>query len=164
MDARGILNSTAFFNVVLTPDQLDQLAASAREVHFRRGDVLMRQRELGEKMYVLADGKVTVSVHEPGGEKTIATLAPGDVVGEMAVITGERRTATVKAKGKVTALEITKADLGPLIAAEPNLAERFGSVIEQRHAELVSRNNEARRWLSVGVGRDQIAAHINFDL
>ena len=78
-------------------------------------------------MYVVTDGKVIVSVHEPGGERVVATLGPGDVVGEMAMITGERRSATVKAKGRVTALEIAKAALAPLLAAEPKLAERFAT-------------------------------------
>ncbi|MCB1496434.1 MAG: cyclic nucleotide-binding domain-containing protein [Bauldia sp.] len=160
MDIRGILNSTAFFNVVLDAGQLDALAAAAREVRFGRGEVIMRQGEMGAVMYALTDGKVVVSVHEPGGERVVATLAPGEVFGEMAVITGDRRSATVKAKGKATAIEIGKEALAPLLAAEPKLAERFGAVIEQRSSELASRNKEARHWVSVGVGREQIAARM----
>ncbi len=160
MEVRGILNATAFFNVVLDARQLDRLAEATRVVRFKRGEVIMRQNDLGSSMFVLVDGKVTVSVHEPGGDRMVATLGPGEVVGEMSLMTGDRRSATVRAKGKVTALEISKAALEPILAAEPRLAERFAVVVEQRHAELASRHAEARRWVSVGVGRDEIAAQM----
>ena len=160
MEVRGILNATAFFNVVLDARQLDRLAEATRVVRFRRGEVIMRQNDLGSSMFVLVDGKVTVSVHEPGGDRVAAMLGPGEVVGEMSLITGDRRSATVKAKGRVTALEISKAALEPILAAEPRLAERFATVVEQRHAELASRHAEARRWVSVGVGREEIAAQM----
>ena len=160
MEIRGILNATAFFNVVLDARQLDRLAEATKVVRFKRGEVIMRQNDLGSSMFVLVDGKVTVSVHEPGGDRVVATLGAGEVVGEMSLITGDRRSATVKTKGRVTALEITKAALEPILAAEPRLAERFAVVVEQRHAELASRHAEARRWVSVGVGRDEIAAQM----
>lgn len=160
MEVRGILNATAFFNVVLDARQLDRLAEATKAVRFRRGEVLMRQNDLGSSMFVLVEGKVTVSVHEPGGDRVVATLGPGEVVGEMSLITGDRRSATVKAKGKVAALEISKAALEPILAAEPKLAGRFAVVVEQRHAELARRHAEARRWVSVGVGRDEIAAQM----
>ena len=75
--------------------------------------------------------------------------------------TGKKTTGKkAKAKGKATAIEIGKEALAPLLAAEPKLAERFGAVIEQRSSELASRNKEARHWVSVGVGREQIAARM----
>ncbi|MCB1502709.1 MAG: cyclic nucleotide-binding domain-containing protein [Bauldia sp.] len=161
MDVRGILNATSFFNVVLDAEQLDTLAASARVVHFGKRDVLVRERELGASMFVLVDGKVTVSVHSPAGEKTIATLTPGEVVGEMSLFTGERRSATVTAAGRVAAIEITKDALKPILAGAPALVDRFAALVEQRHAELVSRNHEARRAISVGMGRTEIAARMS---
>lgn len=160
MDIRGILNSTAFFNVVLSAEELDQVAAAARPVNFKRGEVLLRQRDLGTIMYVLVSGTVTVSVHAPGGDDVVATLEPGEVVGEMAVITGERRSATVTAKRKVTAVEIDKDALAPLLAAAPKLAERFAAMIEQRHAELAAHDRGAQRWAGGGVDRRQLAARM----
>jgi CRP-like cAMP-binding protein len=161
MDVRGILNATSFFDVVLDAEQLDRLAASAKVVHFGKRDVLVRERELGASMFALVEGKVTVSVHTPAGEKTVATLTPGDVVGEMSLFTGERRSATVTAAGRVTALEITKDALKPILAAAPALVDRFAALVEQRHAELASRNQEARRTISVGIGRAEIAARMS---
>ena len=160
MDVRGILNATAFFNVVLDAEQLDALAAATKIVHFGKREIIVRQGDLGASMFALVEGKVSVSVNAPGGGQTVATLEPGDVVGEMSLFTGERRSATVTALGRVTALEIDKAALEPILAASPKLVERFATLVEQRHGELVNRSNEARRWLSVGVGRAEIAARM----
>jgi CRP/FNR family cyclic AMP-dependent transcriptional regulator len=161
MDIRGILNATAFFDVVLDAEQLDALAKAARVVHFAKRDVIVRERDLGQSMFAIVEGKVSVAVHTPSGDKTVATLGPGDVVGEMSLFTGERRSATVTAAGKVTALEITKQALAPILAAAPKLVERFATLVEQRHAELVNRNREAGRYLSVGIGRAEIAARMS---
>lgn len=161
MDVRGILNSIAFFNVALDAEQLDALAQAVRVVHFGKRDVLVRERDLGASMFALVEGKVSVSVHTPAGDKVVATLGPGDVVGEMSLFTGERRSATVIAVGKVTALEVTKEALAPILAAAPKLVERFAALVEQRHGELVNRNREARRYISVGVGRSEIAARMS---
>ena len=155
MDVRGILNSTAFFDVVLDAEQLDALATAVKVVHYGKRDVIVRERDLGASMFALVEGKVAVSVHTPGGDKTVATLGPGDVVGEMSLFTGERRSATVTAQGKVTALEITKQALEPILVAAPKLVERFATLVEQRHGELVNRNQEAHRYVSVGVGRSR---------
>jgi CRP-like cAMP-binding protein len=160
MDVRGILNATAFFDVVLDAEQIDALAAAVKVVRYGKRDVIVRERDLGASMFALIEGKVSVSVHTPGGEKTVATLGPGEVVGEMSLVTGERRSATVTALGKVTALEITKAALEPILAAAPKLVERFATLVEQRHAELASRNQDARRYMSVGVGRAEIVARM----
>ena len=161
MDVRGILNSTAFFDVVLDAGQLDALATAVRVVHYGKRDVIVRERDLGASMFALVEGKVAVSVHTPGGDKTVATLGPGDVVGEMSLFTGERRSATVTAQGKVTALEITKQALEPILVAAPKLVERFATLVEQRHGELANRNKEAHRYVSVGVGRSEIAARMS---
>jgi CRP-like cAMP-binding protein len=161
MDVRGLLNSTAFFDVVLDAEQLDALARAVKVVHFGKRDVIMRERDLGASMFAIVEGKVSVSVHTPSGDKAVATVGPGDVVGEMSLFTGERRSATVTALGKVTALEIAKEALAPILAAEPKLVQRFATLVEQRHGELVNRNKEAHRYISVGVGRSEIAARMS---
>ena len=160
MDVRGILNSTAFFNVVLSAEQLDALAPGVKVVTFAKRDVILRERDLGHSMFALIEGKVSVTKHSPQGERTVATLGPGDVVGEMSLFTGERRSATVTANGRVTALEVSKDALQPILDAAPQLVERFAALVEQRHAELANRSQEARRSLSLGLGRSEIAARM----
>ena len=96
-----------------------------------------------------------------GGTGELFSLTPGEVVGEMSLFTGERRSATVTAAGRVAAIEITKDALKPILAGAPALVDRFAALVEQRHAELVSHNHEARRAISVGMGRTEIAARMS---
>ena len=160
MDAIGALSTTGFFRGVLDADALARLAAAAKPAAFGRGTPLMRQGELGASLFVIAAGKVAVTVHGPGGDRRVARLGPGDVVGEMSLLTGARRSATVTAEGKVSAFEITKEALEPILAASPGLVERFAAMMEQRHGELDRKHADFARWNAVGLGRAELAARM----
>src|SRR5690349_6621493 len=97
MTPREILGKTSFFAGVMSPAELDQLAAKLQMRAFPRGSCIVRQGDIGASMFVLVDGKVTVTVHLRSGEERVATLGPGDIVGEMSLLTGARRNATVTA-------------------------------------------------------------------
>jgi CRP-like cAMP-binding protein len=160
MEPDDILKLTPFFGAVLDQSELDLLAGSLRIATFPRGAVLMRQGDGGSSMFVIADGKASVSVRGRGGESAVATLGPGDIVGEMSLMTGARRSATVTATRKLTALEITKAALESLLAGNPDLIRRFAETVEQRHAELERISSAASSWMGLGLGRAEIAARM----
>lgn len=160
MDFRGVLASVPLFAKTLAADELDRLAANVRSAKFARGAVLMRERDLGRSMFVLTGGKVSVSVHSRGGDREVATLAAGDIVGEMSLLTGERRSATVTALRAVTACEIDRAALEPIVTGRRDLLARFADVIEQRNAELVRVRNSGGRWNTGGVGLPELVARM----
>ena len=160
MNAGDTLRSTAFFSDVLDPDALDGLAAAVRPVQFARGAVIVRQGELGQSLFIIVDGAVAVSVRERSGDQRVAEVGRGDIVGEMSLLTGARRSATVTARGKVTALEVDKPALEPILAASPGLVHRFAEMVEQRHSELVRRQKDAAQWNAVGLSRTEVAARM----
>src|SRR5712691_11412571 len=109
IDAREVFARIPFFAEVLSPADLDGLAAKARECLFPPGAVLMQEEDFGSSMFALVEGEVSVSVDDGYGRSDhVATLSAGDIVGEMSLMTGARRSATVTAVTSVTALEITK--------------------------------------------------------
>jgi CRP-like cAMP-binding protein len=134
VDPRDVIASVPFFAETLDPAQIDALAESARRVDFDRAATLMREGERGDSLLVIFSGDVSVSV--AGRPQTVATLSAGDVVGEMSLLTGATRSATVTAVRPVVALEIRKDDLEPLLVMSPDLFERFAKVVEKRRAEL----------------------------
>jgi CRP-like cAMP-binding protein len=158
MEPQDVLKLTPFFGAVLDQSELDLLAESLRISTFPRGAVLMRQGDDGSSMFVIVEGKARVTVHSRGGETAVATLATGDIVGEMSLMTGARRSATVTASRKLTALEITKAALETLLAGKPDLIRRFAETVEQRHAELARINTAA--WDSPGMSGAEIASRM----
>jgi len=134
MDARDILAGVPFLAEALDDEQLDALAGSARRVDYDRGATLMREGERDDSLLVIVSGEVSVSV--AGRPKSVAGLGPGDIVGEMSLLTGAPRSATVTAVSPVMAYEIGKDDLEPLLIMSPSLFERFAAVVERRRAEL----------------------------
>jgi len=137
LDARATLSGVPLFADTLDAEQLDFLAKQSRTAFFRADTRLMSQGSFGGSMFVIVEGEVSVNfVDEHGREQTVATLGPGDVVGEMSLFTGDRRTATVSAVSAVNAIEITKWSLERVFAKAPELVDKFADVLAKRQAEL----------------------------
>src|SRR4051794_30597698 len=158
MTPREVLQKTRFFADVLNPGDLDRLAAKLQMRTFPRGVTLVRQGDLGASMFVLVDGKVTVSVRSRSGEEGVATLGPGDIVGEMSLLIGARRYATVVASKQVTAVEIAKPVLEEFLVGSPELIDRFAAMVEQRLAEVDSILYRDDHRSNVGLSRTEIVA------
>jgi CRP-like cAMP-binding protein len=88
-------------------------------------------------MYVVMEGAISICIATPGGEQQeVAISATGDVVGEMSLMTGAPRTATVTALTRTRVLEITKEDIADMLKENPELFEGFSRVLAQRQLEL----------------------------
>jgi CRP-like cAMP-binding protein len=137
MDARTFLAKVPLFADALDGKQLDFLARESRPAFFLAGTRLMNQGDFGGAMFVIVDGKVSVTfADEDEREQTVATLGTSDVVGEMSLFTGDRRTATVIAATNVDAIEIGKASLERVFAKAPELVDKFAAVLAKRQAQL----------------------------
>jgi CRP/FNR family cyclic AMP-dependent transcriptional regulator len=137
MDALANLAKVPLFAGALDEKQLAFLAKESRPAFFLAGTRLMSQGDFGGSMFVITEGKVGVTfVDADAREQSVATLGPGDVVGEMSLFTGDRRTATVAAVSNVDAIEITKWSLERVFAKAPELIDKFAAVLAKRQAEL----------------------------
>jgi len=161
LHSRDVVASVPFFVDALDFGQLDALGAALDPPRlFPRGEVMMRQGDIGHSMFLIAEGKVNVAVHSPSGEQHVATLGSGEIVGEMSLLTGERRSATVTAARKVAAVEIPKSAIEGLVAETPGLIARFAEIMEQRHAELDRIHDNAGRWNNIGLSRSELIARM----
>ena len=91
-------------------------------------------------MFVLHEGRVSIRVPVDGGARTteVAQVDAGSVFGEMALLTGEARTADVVALTDVTVLEIDKNCLQPILQDNPGLAASITNKVLERRAQLAS--------------------------
>ena len=161
MDITEVLRTIPFFASVLTSDKMAALAGQLRLVTFIEGAVLMWQADAGSSMFAIVDGEARVTARDRNGDDVeVAVLRAGDIVGEMSLLTGARRRATVLATSRVTALEIGKEALEPLLAASPGLVHRFAEVMEERQAALDRAYDSAGHWNILGLGREQVATLI----
>ena len=131
----------------LPPERLAALAAGLVPALHRAGDLLMRRGETGASMFVLVEGllEVRADLGNGGGEQAVGQIQPGEFLGEMSLLTGEPRSATVVAVTDVVTWEITKAHMEPLLRSDPafaavlarSLAERLGNIARARGAAVV---------------------------
>ena len=136
-DAHAILAAIPLFAGTLDARQLDHLAAQCHLAIYPPESVLMAEGDFGDGMFAIVDGEVEVTFHDRhGGQHQVAVLRAGDIVGEMSLLTGMRRTATAVAQGEVVALEIGKVAFEDMFARAPELIDRFSEVLAGRQAEL----------------------------
>jgi CRP-like cAMP-binding protein len=118
----------------LGPEARIALARSADEHLFAAGEAIVRQDAAGDSMFVLMKGGASV-VLEPSGQQ-VAVIPAGGVFGEMSMLTGDRRTATVRAIDDVVVLEISAKDFRELALANPGLLEHVSTIMGDRRTGL----------------------------
>jgi len=119
---REILGRVEIFSRCKRGD-LKTMARSCQEVTFQAGETLCRQGERGVAMFVIVAGKVRIVEDMPdGGSILLGHLGPDAVVGEMAVVDGEERMATVIAEETTSCLTLTSWDLKAAIRERPAIA------------------------------------------
>lgn len=118
----------------LADEERGTLAAECPEKLFARGDRIVRQGAPGASMFVVVSGQVQVLL-EPS-DREVARIDAGGFFGEMSMLTGEPRTATVRAATDVTALEITADRFRRLALARPALVEQVTMRVADRRLGL----------------------------
>ncbi len=112
------------------------LAQSARRTPFSRAEVITRQGATANWLYVLTKGEVEVRVATAEGERRVAVLSAPSFFGEMALMTGQAREATVVALTEVECLRIDKAGFQEVLQQRPAIAERISEILATRRVEL----------------------------
>jgi small-conductance mechanosensitive channel/CRP-like cAMP-binding protein len=132
--ARLILRQQPLFKC-LSDEQLDALLPRGRVVHFGRAEKLIEQGANGDSMFILVDGQANVVVDRNGFHAHVASLAAGDCFGEMSLLTGERRSATVVAHTDCEVVEINKSILGRSLKENPELLSKLSELLARRQLE-----------------------------
>jgi len=116
--------------------ELQRIASEGVERLFGVGEPIVRQGASGESLFVLLQGHVEVTARNGDGPPTrLATLNPGDYFGEMSLLTGAPRSATVTALEETRVLEISKDSFGRIMALRPELVTILSQALEGRMAE-----------------------------
>ncbi len=135
----GVLAPVALF-APLAPEQRDELAARAVERIYGQGEKIVRQGDAGGSMFVVHRGSVRV-VEASGRE--LAVFEAGGYFGEMSMLTGQPRSATVEAAKQCQVLELTAESLREVALANPEVVTRISAVVAERQADLDRQKAEA---------------------
>jgi CRP-like cAMP-binding protein len=128
-----LLAGTDLFGLLAEGDRQALAAASPLRM-FGAGETVVEQGSPGQSAFVVSQGRVRVSL-DPG-DMEIATLGRGAYFGEMSLLTGDPRTASVRALGDCTVVEITADAFRAFVMNRPALVERIGTAIAERRAGL----------------------------
>jgi branched-chain amino acid transport system substrate-binding protein len=130
----NILKDLKIFGLLSETD-LNNLSASSKKMTHLPGELIIKQGEPGESMFVLEEGLLDVFIEAKDNQKVkVGTLSPGKFFGEMSLFTGEKRGATVVADMESVTLEISKVDIKSILKKKPELVNDFGEVIAEREA------------------------------
>jgi CRP-like cAMP-binding protein len=135
----------------LSIEEAGTLASGLHAIPFGPGEVLTRQGAEAHWLYLILSGKVAVRVQHEEMEREVAQLGAGQYFGEMGLLTGEVRTATVVALEEVECYRLGKDAFHALVQARPEIAEEVAEELARRRIGLIA----ARDDLSAEARRDQ---------
>ncbi len=118
----------------LGPVAREKMHGVLRSRHFAPGEVICREGDMARTLFIIESGSARVSVGRPQGSWTVARLHKGDVVGEMSLITGEPRSATVEAILPTTTLELDQQTFGSILPQHPELLANLTRILSRRLA------------------------------
>ncbi len=126
------------FVAALKPEARRLLSSHAIFKDFGPGEAVVTQGDQGDTLFLVARGEVSVRVKVDGADKEVTRLSRGAFFGEMAMLTGEPRTATVVAVGDASLLTVDRDAFSRVFAADPGVMEELAVIIAGRKAQLAS--------------------------
>ncbi|MBA2565308.1 MAG: mechanosensitive ion channel family protein [Gemmatimonadetes bacterium] len=128
------------FLSALNEDELRRLCRGTQLHDYYTGETVCRQGDDGDTFFIIDDGSVVVSVTKGGRQEEVARLSSPAFFGEMALLTGEQRTATVRAATSLRLLAVDRDAFRSIIVANPDLATSMSEILARRQVELVAKH------------------------
>lgn len=130
------LRHIPMFNA-LSPAEIDQIAIGMTPALYAAGESIIRQGSEGDSFYLLFKGEAEVRVSQDDGlSQVVKLLRRGDYFGEMALLTGQARTATITAISESACYILDKNLFQTVLRANPAIAESMSAILAERQAEL----------------------------
>jgi CRP-like cAMP-binding protein len=123
---------------LLPEESLDRLASLSRTLPFMPGEAIIRQGDPGAELYIVQRGHVAINIDrsETHSVAELARLGPGEFFGEMSLMTGEKRAATVRAFTECEIVEVGKDAFQTVIASDPKLVEPITRILVNRQLAI----------------------------
>lgn len=146
LDALGLTQKKQFVEKVDLFTQLEEkdrsmIAECLKAVTFAADEPIVRQGDSGDSMFFIQRGDVKVLLEKYGQFREVARVGPGDYFGEMALLTGENRTATVTATTDVEIFMLRKEQFSEVLLSNSSIAESIAGKVAERKASLESHDS-----------------------
>jgi small-conductance mechanosensitive channel/CRP-like cAMP-binding protein len=144
LDRVHLLSNIALFKG-LSNQVLQSIAESFRFKELKAGEVLISQGDDGESLFVLVEGLLEVSLQIEGNKKHLTFLRPGTFLGEMALLTGEKRSADVTGTTMSLVGELTKEAIMPLAEKNPEILNKITAIVAKRRLSNIEIGTESKK-------------------
>lgn len=145
----------------LADDDLTDLLRMADEIDVPAGQVLFREGDVGDHLYVVLAGEVVISKRAREVDDDIATRGPGEVIGEMALVSGKPRVASARAGRASRLLRVGRAAFRRLLAGSPEAAAAIVECMASRIEEDQANRAREERLLALGTMAAGLAHELN---
>lgn len=123
----------------MTDDELHKLAERLKYAPFAKGSIISRQGAIAHWLYIIINGEAEVYVEAAnGGKRRLNVLSKGSFFGEMGMMTGAPRSASVAAKTDVECYRLDKEAFEEILLARPGIADEIAHILVARRAQLDS--------------------------
>ena len=133
-EARAILRSEPLFDC-MNDAQLENLLQHAQIHHYGRGERLIQEGDQSDSMFIMLRGTAAVAVAKNGTGIRVGVMRQGDCFGEISLLTGEPRSATVRAEGDCEVLEISKPVMAKVLRESPQCLTALSELLAKRRLE-----------------------------
>ena len=131
-DTIALLHRVPVFSTLLR-EELEHVAQVAMPRRFQAGEIVFKEGDEGSTCYVVRSGRArAVREHPDGRSITLAHFGPGDIFGEMAMLDGDRRSATVESIDETDAIAILSADMHRLLREYPDISVKLIAALGRR--------------------------------
>lgn len=117
-----------FLDLIMPPDTVELKihdSGGVAQAHFEAGEIVFRQGDLGDALYIILNGEVDVIIDSDDSSEVVAVLTAGDYFGELALLNDHHRSATIQCKTPVDVLTMRRADFSALTTNLPDLKKSF---------------------------------------
>jgi CRP-like cAMP-binding protein len=125
--------------------RLKLIAYTAEVVQFEPGELIVRQGDPADAVYIIIEGEAAVLTGDDGHEIELNTMGPNTLFGETGVLCQGRRTATVRARDRVITFKISAKLFLDLVRQSPEIGMQVMTVLAQRLERLTARLQQSDR-------------------
>jgi potassium efflux system protein len=138
-----VLNKVALFSN-LNQEEIEAISKLIKTLYFKTGDTIIRQGDEGDLMYILVEGALQVYIKSETNAEPIpvAKLTPGKYFGEMSLLVGEPRSATIVALTDTMVYEINKETMSELFEQHPDMIQKISEKIAEQQLINLTKQKE----------------------
>ncbi len=127
----SMLDLVAIFDTLM-PNERASIAAKLKQISYEKGDTVVEPETVLQSLFIVGNGVLSVTKRGKSGETELLRFGPGDVFGEIGLLTGAPCGASVNALAPSTVYELTKRDLAPVLEARPQIAQELSRALAQQ--------------------------------